>query len=126
MIGRISIVVLGLVVAATILGVGCAPQVSRLRIKNDSAHDIQNLTVIFPDERLVFGNVAAGATTEYKPTFKGVYQYAAYELDVNGKHVMQPVIDWVGEEPMRGLSFTYTLRVDPNATESLTVELVNV
>jgi hypothetical protein len=42
-----------------------------------------------------------------------VYRYAAYRFQVDGQEVTQPVIDWVGEEPVPGQAFTYVLDYDP-------------
>lgn len=89
----------------------------RLRIKNAGATDIKNLIVIFPDSRITFGDVPAGATSEYQPAPKGVYNYAAYEYTLNGETVNQPVIDWVGESPRPGASYTYVLLLKEGAPE---------
>jgi hypothetical protein len=85
-----------------------------LRVTNTGAAPIENLVVLFPDDRIEFGEVPAGATTDYLPVPKGVYRYAAYELEVNDETVQLPVIDWVGEEPVPGEAFTYVLDFDPN------------
>lgn len=117
--------------AAVLLGVmllACAPteQGQRLRIVNAGAVPITNLRVLFPDQEIVYGNVGANATTEYKVAPKGVYGYAAYRFDVNGETITQPVIDWVGESPIEGNTFTYTVKYDPNAETFIRIELVNV
>jgi hypothetical protein len=69
--------------------------------------------VVFPEEEIAFGDVPAGATTGYLDVPQGVYAYAAYRLVVDGEQVTQPVIDWVGEEPLEGKAFTYTIDYDP-------------
>ncbi len=107
---------LALFFALSITLAGCtalAPEPPRLRIVNTSAFAIENLTVIFPQEQIPFGNVPAGATTEYRPVPAGVYRYAAYRFLINGALVTQPVTDWVGEKPMEGNSFTYFVEFDP-------------
>ena len=38
----------------------------------------------------------------------------------------QPVIDWVGEEPVAGTSFTYSIELDPNRPLLQIVRLVSV
>lgn len=86
--------------------------VSRLRIINAGSEPIKNLTLLFPDEEIFFGDVAAGATTEYVDVNNGVYGYAAYRYELDGSEVTQPVIDWVGEEGKQGW-FTYTIDFDP-------------
>lgn len=104
----------------------CAPQGQRLRLINQSAVPISNLSVLFPEQEVAFGDVAANATTEYKVFPKGVYGYAAYRYDMNGKTITQPVIDWVGEKPMQGSAFTYTILFDPNNPQLQAVQLVKV
>lgn len=98
----------------------------RLRIRNVGEHDLKNLTVLFPDSRIPFGDVPAGSTSDYQPAPNGVYNYGAYAFEVNGEVVTQPVIDWVGESPRPGQSFTYVLDFDPAREGMLMVELVEV
>lgn len=97
-----------------------------LRIINQGQNDLEGLVVIFPDSRIEFGDVPAGATTEYLPAPAGVYNYAAYEYTLDGQRVTQPVIDWVGESPRPGSRFTYVLDFDPARQQMLAVELVEV
>jgi hypothetical protein len=99
---------------------------SRLRIVNTGPAGAVALTVLFPDDQIVFGNVSAGATTSYRPVPNGVCRYAAYRLEVDGVIVTQPVIDWVGETPMEGRAFTYTIDVDTRRSRSQIVRLMNV
>lgn len=115
------------VMSATVL-IGCSVlgQGQRLRIKNDSAAPITNLRILFPDQQISFGNVAPNSTTAYQVFAKGVYRYAAYQYDWNGQTVTQPVIDWVGEQPMQGDSFTYTLHFDPTWVQGAQVQLTHV
>jgi len=137
-----------LLLVSLLLAAGCAPaqsqptptptstaaptstpeQVSgpRLRIKNVGQHDLKDLTVLFPDSRIAFGDVPAGTTSEYQPAPNGVYNYGAYEFEVDGQTVSQPVIDWVGESPRPGQSYTYVLDFDPTRQGMLMVELVEV
>ena len=98
----------------------------RLRIRNAGERDIENLVVLFPDSRIVFGDVPAGTTSEYQPVPNGVYNYAAYEYELDGEVVLQPVIDWVGESPRPGQSYTYVVEFDPESTTMLAIQLVDV
>ncbi len=100
----------------------------KLRIINQSNIPLHNLVVVFPDERIEFGDVPGGATTEYRDVPQGVYRYAAYNVEVNGQTYEQPVVDWVGETPLQGENFTYTLDVDPARwqTEGQVIQLVKV
>lgn len=86
----------------------------RLRITNNGSVPIHNLVVLFPEDRILFGDVPAGTTTEYQDVPNGVYSYAAYQFEVDGQVVTQPVLDWVGEIPMNGTRFTYVLDFDPD------------
>jgi hypothetical protein len=98
----------------------------QLRIINEGPAAAGDLTVIFPGSRISYGDVASGTTTAHHPAPGGVYSYAAYRLVVNGVTIEQPVIDWVGESPMKGRAFTYTIDVDPARPRSQTVRLVSV
>jgi len=100
--------------------------VRQLRISNTGSVDMENLVVLFPEDRIDFGAIPAGQTTEYQPVPNGVYSYAAYELTVNGEKVDLPVIDWVGAEPMPGETFTYVLELDPEAGRWEMLQVVEV
>lgn len=103
-------------------------QPQRLRIINQSSMPLITLVVIFPDERIAFGDVPAGSVTEYLSFPEGVYRYAAYEVTINGVKYEQPVVDWVGESPIHGKDITYTLDVDISqwTTHGQVILLVNV
>jgi hypothetical protein len=102
-------------------------QKSRLRIVNIGLLPINNLIVVFPQNRIRFGDIPARTTTEYQNIPNGVFSYAAYEFEVDDKTISQPVSDWVGEHPMRGNSFTYTIEFDPNrANTGDIIRLVSV
>jgi len=45
---------------------------------------------------------------------------------VNGQQVTQPVIDWVGEQPRPGKSFTYVISFDPTNPNMQAIELQEV
>lgn len=100
----------------------------RLRISNQSTQDLQNLVVIFPEERVEFGDVPAGKTTGYFEFQKGVYRYAAYNVTIASKRYEQPVVDWVGESPVDGEAFTYSVNVDPTKweTENWVIRLLDM
>ena len=109
-------------------GLRSTSSMQKLRIINQSNIPLHNLVVVFPDERIEFGDVPGGATTEYRDVPQGVYRYAAYNVEVNGQSYEQPVVDWVGETPLQGENFTYTLDVDPARwqTEGQVIQLVKV
>jgi len=92
---------------------------ARLRVVNTGGEDIEDLTVLSPKGRIEFGDVPAGSTTAYREAPDGVFGYAAFRLEIDGQLVTQPVIDWVGELPMVGKSFTYKLELVPSPYPSV-------
>jgi hypothetical protein len=117
-----------LFLAFSLVVAGCAPfgSSARLRITNAGTVPIQNLIVFFPEEKIEFGDVPAGATTEYKPVSKGVYWYAAYSFDLGDTNIGQPVLDWVGEGPIDGKAFTYVIDLDPSRDRIFLIQLQQV
>jgi hypothetical protein len=118
-----------LLLAASLVVAGCAPfgpSASRLRVTNAGTVPIQNLIILFPEEKVEFGDVPPGATTEYHPVSKGVYRYAAYSFDLEDKNIGQPVVDWVGEEPIKGKACTYILDLDPDREPTAMIRLQEV
>jgi hypothetical protein len=103
---------------------GPSAQVPTLRITNVGSRSIEGLVVIFPDERVTFGDVPAGATTAYQAFSNGVFPYAAYQLRVDGKMITQPVIDWVGALPMTGAAFTYSIEASETPAVFANIRLV--
>lgn len=105
----------------------------QLRIINLGEQPINDLVVLFPGEtstslarRIVFGNIPAGVSSPYQPVEHGIYRYAAFEFSYNGRTIQQPVVDWVGEEPMAGSQFTYQLALDTSRFSSPLIQLVQV
>lgn len=88
------------------------PLQPRLRILNQSSVSLTDLIVLFPEDRIEFGDVPSGVVTEYIAVPNGVYRYAAYTVTIDGRKYEQPVIDWVGESPVQGNDFTYVIDVD--------------
>lgn len=123
-IAAVSLVVLVFVLVLASCGTGA--ESSRLRITNGGDEPIAGLIVLFPEEGITFGDVAPGETTEYEVVSQGVYRYAAYRFQHGGETVTQPVLDWVGEEPMRGEAFTYVIEYDPTRPQLQQVQLAEV
>jgi TolB protein len=103
-------------------------QLAKLRITNTSAIPLHDLAVIFPNERIDFGDVDGGTTTDYHTFQQGVYRYTAYSVEIDGQKYDQPVVDWIGEKPLEGNTFTYLLEVDPShwTTDGWVIRLVKV
>ena len=109
-------------------GLATTSPMQKLRIINQSDIALHNMVVRFPDERIEFGDIPGGTTTDYRDVSQGVYRYAAYDVEVNGQSYQQPVVDWVGETPIPGENFTYIIEVDPARwqTEGQVIQLVQV
>jgi hypothetical protein len=100
-----------------------AAALQTLRVSNAGSRSIEGLVVMFPEERVEFGDLAAGVTTTYRPFSKGVFRYAAYQHRIEGSMVTQPVIDWVGERPMPGQAFTYVVEVVEDSTRRANIQI---
>jgi hypothetical protein len=98
--------------------------VSRIRVVNDSTEGLRDLDLMFPQEAVAIGDVAAGAASDYVEVARGVYNYSAFRFLRGGESVVQPVIDFVGERPLPIDDYTYLLGVDPDREEQL--ELLTV
>ena len=107
-------------------------EIQQLRISNTGIEDIEGLFVLFPGStpaetvRIDFGDVPAGETTEYQSVPTGVYRYAAYEYTLGGTTVHQSVIDWVGEQSLEGVQFTYEILLDTARVQGDQIQLVNI
>jgi hypothetical protein len=105
----------------------------QLRIVNAGSSDITGLVVLFPGVTALaeaipveFGDVPAGTTTEYRHVPSGVYRYAAYDYTLDGRTVQQPVVDWVGETPMPGARFAYSILLDLEKQPGGQIQLIEV
>jgi hypothetical protein len=92
------------------------PLQQQLRVSNTGSSDIQGLVVYFPGlhpeaeaTKINYGDLKAGQTSAYQDVPTGVYAYAAYAYSLEGREVVQPVTDWVGEAPISGQKFTYQI-----------------
>ena len=84
---------------------------SRLRLVNVGPRGIGNIVVLFRDERVQFGDLPVHGSTSYRSTSNGVFRYAAYEFRAENQLHHQPVIDWVGEAPLEGEAFMYSVEL---------------
>jgi hypothetical protein len=81
-------------------GIAGPSSAAQLRIVNASGVPFTQLSALFPQDQVSFGDVPPGATTQYRAVPGGVYRYAAWRYYRDGASVLEPVIDWVGESPM--------------------------
>jgi hypothetical protein len=115
--------------ALVLLLCGCGSAsvpVPQLRVANSGEETIEDLTVLFPDSQIVFGDVAAGSTTPYQIARDGVYGYAAYRYKVGALVVTQPVVDFVGASPLGRARFTYRLELNSSRTPRGEIRLIEV
>jgi hypothetical protein len=110
--------------ALALVPAGCGAA-ARLRVKNVGG-PVSGLVVLFPDDEVEFGDVAAGATTEYRSAPSGVYRLAAYRVEVAGRPRTQPVKCWVGETPLADGAYTYVIDFDASRTDFDRVRLESV
>ena len=98
--------------------------VSRIRVVNESTEALRDLDLLFPQEEVAVGDVAAGAASDYVEVPQGVYNYSAFRFLRDGESVVQPVIDFVGETALPIDDYTYLLGVDSDRGDQL--ELLTV
>lgn len=93
--------------------------VSRIRVVNDSTEELRDLHLLFPEDEVVVGDVAAGAASGYVEVPQGVYGYSAFRYLHGGESVVQRVTDFVGESPLPIDDYTYLLGVDSDREDRL-------
>jgi hypothetical protein len=106
---------------------GCStlgPDAAELRVHNAGTEPLVALTVYSPGSEVDFGTISPGQTSGYRVMPGGVYSYSAFAFTHDGERVEQPVIDFVGESPMRGSRFTYTLNLNTTPTRFLAITSV--
>ena len=118
--------VMALTAALTACSTPTSPKDTRLRVFNSGAVAIQGLVIQFPASTVTFGTVSAGTTTTYLQVPNGVYAYGAFLFVVDGILVRQPVIDWVGESPLDGTAFTYSLELVTSPSGGSMIRLTKV
>ena len=92
----------------------------RIRLRNESSFDFDEVHVRFPDQSVNYGAVAKGTASRYE-TVKRAYRYAQIEATSGQeKFVLQP-IDYTGEKELSFGKYTYVIRIEAGR---LTVSLV--
>jgi hypothetical protein len=102
------------------------PPVPQLRVINAGTEAIEDLTIIFPDSEVEFGDLPVGAATAYQAVPRGVYGYAAYRFKRDRVPVTQRVRDFVGAAPMGRARFSYRLELDSSQMPRGAIRLVEV
>ncbi len=103
---------------------------ARLRVVNTGGEGLEDLTVLSPKGSIAFGDVPAGSTSGYRDAPDGVYGCPVFRLKIDGQLMTQPrvVMDWFGELPLPGKSFTCKLELVRSSYSSASpmVRLVEV
>ncbi len=111
------------------------PDSSLLRIRNHGPAPVSGLVVIFPgyvpnDPHeaplylcLSFGYVPVGGMTEYRTVQQGVYPYAAYRYQIEGREHTQPVTDFASPRLPKG-AYTYDIGVEQYPNSALSIRLL--
>jgi hypothetical protein len=93
-----------------------------VRMANRSDRDFEQVDVTFTSDKVSYGSVAKGATSEYRSTPKA-YRYALVVVTAGGETFRFQPIDFVGETPLTQGRYTYALNIDPNDRQ-LTIDLI--
>ncbi|HJX26848.1 MAG TPA: hypothetical protein VJ885_02970 [Thermoanaerobaculia bacterium] len=104
-------------------GTGTAAQGGiEIRVANRSDRDFDQVVATFDPDRVEYGAVAKGATSEYR-TVKQAYRYALVEVTAGGQTFRFHPIDYVGETPLEPGRYTYALNIEPS-DNTVTIDLV--
>lgn len=96
-------------------------EMPQIRLWNRSERDMENITVIFPEQEEDYADIPAGHTSDYRAV-EPAYRYAYIHLTSAGEaYVWQP-IDYVGETPLEPGYYTYALDIADD--HMLTLELL--
>src|SRR5215813_5276850 len=106
-----------LAVATLLICARCGSHDAELRIHNIGPAPLENVTVVFPNVEVRFGDVPGRSVTPYATVRRGVGPYAAFRFISNGAHVQQNVTDFVGWKPINGAAFTYRVQLEPGVSQ---------
>ena len=89
------------------------PVDSYIRVRNGSDTDFRSVGLQFASASTngLFGDVAAGATTEYH-AFAGAFSYGYVALYVGTNRFEIMPVDYVGAQPLGSGHFTFHLTID--------------
>lgn len=94
-----------------------------IRLANKSAYNFTDIQVSNPTDKVSYGNLNAGATSDYID-FETAYSYASVTLKIDDKtYTFQP-IDYVSETPLKDGNYTYEINVEDLNNTMLDLKLV--
>ena len=87
---------------------------ARLRVRNVGIRPIHQLVVVYPTQRVRFGDVVPGELTTYRDVPDGVREQMLLDHVLEGRLIEPFVIDWHGSNPKAfSGNFTYDLLLKP-------------
>lgn len=93
-----------------------------IRVANRSDRDFERVVATFDPDRVDYGAVAKGATSEYRKV-QQAYRYALVEVTAGGQTFRFHPIDFVGETLLEPGRYTYALNIEPS-DNTVTIDLV--
>src|SRR5688572_2256044 len=101
--------------AALILFSGCPTPFGptgdvHIRIANESSFAFASVDVVFPEDSVDYGTIAASRASEYRAVSKA-YSYALIIVQVGGEERRLQPIDYVGETLLSPGRYTYALNM---------------
>lgn len=94
-----------------------------VRVANRSDRDFERVDVTFQSNKVEYGALARGATSEYRQVNEAAYRYALVEITAGGQTFRLQPIDFVGETPLAPGRYTYGLNIDPS-DNMVTIDLI--
>jgi len=82
----------------------------KVRVANNSSFAFDRVEVVFPEDRVDYGSVAANGVSDYAPV-ETAYRYAYIEVQIGDEVLKIQPIDYVGEEALDAGRYTYRLNV---------------
>ena len=81
-----------------------------IRVSNESSFAFSDVDVVFPQDSVDYGTVAAHGVSEYHRVTQA-YSYALIIVQVGGEELRLQPIDYVGETALSAGRYTYALNV---------------
>jgi len=81
-----------------------------IRVANESSFAFSDVDVVFPQDSVDYGGVAAHGASDYRRVTQA-YSYALIIVHVGGEELRLQPIDYVGESALSAGRYTYALNV---------------
>lgn len=81
-----------------------------IRVSNESSFAFSDVDVVFPQDSVDYGTVAAHGVSEYRRVAQA-YSYALIIVQVGGEELRLQPVDYVGETELPAGRYTYALNV---------------